>query len=203
MDGPLRFRAERGVSGLIENFCASQTPVAYLFLLRLVGWLGSLHPGVKLDRPPLSGDVMRIGTLGPKFTTTAPLVNLAWGASAPSDGSLKDVRPSLTTWTLTSNFAGSHSVHLVTSFVTWLPTATAVSTTIDPKTASSSAAARISEELGAALSSMAADAGGQGGPSGKCIGDCPGKEGQAVGNALSLGFMLATVGMVLGVLLVS
>ena len=63
----------------IENFCASQTPVAYLFLLRLVGWLGSLHPGVKLDRPPLSGDVMRIGTLGPRFTTTAPLVNLAWG----------------------------------------------------------------------------------------------------------------------------
>ncbi|KAI7353485.1 hypothetical protein KC354_g11537 [Hortaea werneckii] len=187
----------------IENFCASQTPVAYLFLLRLVGWLGSLHPGVKLDRPPLSGDVMRIGTLGPKFTTTAPLVNLAWGASAPSDGSLKDVRPSLTTWTLTSNFAGSHSVHLVTSFVTWLPTATAVSTTIDPKTASSSAAARISEELGAALSSMAADAGGQGGPSGKCIGDCPDKKGQAVGNALSLGFMLATVGMVLGLLLVS
>ncbi|KAI7493690.1 hypothetical protein KC367_g8455 [Hortaea werneckii] len=187
----------------IENFCASQTPVAYLFLLRLVGWLGSLHPGVKLDRPPLSGDVMRIGTLGPKFTTTAPLVNLAWGASAPSDGSLKDVRPSLTTWTLTSNFAGSHSVHLVTSFVTWLPTATAVSTTIDPKTASSSAAARISEELGAALSSMAADAGGQGGPSGKCIGDCPDKKGQAVGNALSLGFMLATVGIVLGLLLVS
>lgn len=63
----------------IENFCASQTPVAYLFLLRLVGWLGSLHPGVKLDRPPLSGEVMRIGTMGPKFTTTAPLVNLAWG----------------------------------------------------------------------------------------------------------------------------
>lgn len=63
----------------IENFCASQTPVAYLSLLRLVGWLGSLHPGVKLDRPPLSGDVMRIGSLGPKFTTTAPLVNLAWG----------------------------------------------------------------------------------------------------------------------------
>ncbi|KAI7194703.1 hypothetical protein KC363_g1993 [Hortaea werneckii] len=187
----------------IENFCASQTPVAYLFLLRLVGWLGSLHPGVKLDRPPLSGDVMRIGTLGPKFITTAPLVNLAWGASAPSDGSLKDVRPSLTTWTLTSDFAGSHSVHLVTSFVTWLPTATAVSTTVDPQTASSSAAARISEELGAALSSMAADAGGQGGPSGKCIGDCPDGKGQAVGNALSLGFMLATVGMVLGVLLVS
>ncbi|KAI7502989.1 hypothetical protein KC347_g8773 [Hortaea werneckii] len=187
----------------IENFCASQTPVAYLFLLRLVGWLGSLHPGVKLDRPPLSGDAMRIGTLGPKFTTTAPLVNLAWGASAPSDGSLKDVRPSLTTWTLTSDFAGSHSVRLVTSFVTWLPTATAVSTTVDPQTASSSAAARISEELGAALSSMAADAGGQGGPSGKCIGDCPDGKGQAVGNALSLGFMLATVGMVLGVLLVS
>ncbi|KAI7361651.1 hypothetical protein KC336_g21800, partial [Hortaea werneckii] len=187
----------------IENFCASQTPVAYLFLLRLVGWLGSLHPGVKLDRPPLSGDAMRIGTLGPKFTTTAPLVNLAWGPSAPSDGSLKDVRPSLTTWTLTSDFAGSHSVRLVTSFVTWLPTATAVSTTVDPQTASSSAAARISEELGAALSSMAADAGGQGGPSGKCIGDCPDGKGQAVGNALSLGFMLATVGMVLGVLLVS
>ncbi|KAI7542492.1 hypothetical protein KC331_g7945 [Hortaea werneckii] len=185
----------------IENFCASQTPVAYLFLLRLVGWLGSLHPGVKLDRPPLSGDVMRIGTLGPKFTTTAPLVNLAWGASARSDGSLKDVRPSLTTWSLTSDFAGSHSVHLVTSFVTWLPTATAIRTTVDPRTASSSAAARISEELGAALSSMAADAGGQGGPSGKCIGDCPDK-GQAVGSALPLAFMLATVGMILGLLLV-
>ncbi|KAI6894930.1 hypothetical protein KC316_g10614 [Hortaea werneckii] len=185
----------------IENFCASQTPVAYLFLLRLVGWLGSLHPGVKLDRPPLSGDVMRIGTLGPKFTTTAPLVNLAWGASAPSDGSLKDVRPSLTTWSLTSDFAGSHSVHLVTSFVTWLPTATAIRTTVDPRTASSSAAARISEELGAALSSMAADAGGQGGPSGKCIGDCPDK-GQAVGSALPLAFMLATVGIILGLLLV-
>ncbi|KAI7160823.1 hypothetical protein KC343_g14846 [Hortaea werneckii] len=184
-----------------ENFCASQNPVAYLFLLRLVGWLGSLHPGVKLDRPPLSGDVMRIGSLGPKFTTTAPLVNLAWGASAPSDGSLRDVRPSLTTWTLTSDFAGSHSVHLVTSFVTWLATATAIATTVNPNTASSSAAARISEELGAALSSMAADAGGQGGPSGKCIGDCP-DEGQAVGSASSLGFTLAAVGMVLGVLLV-
>ncbi|GAB1739911.1 hypothetical protein NU219Hw_g4842t1 [Hortaea werneckii] len=185
----------------IENFCASQTPVAYLFLLRLVGWLGSLHPGVKLDRPPLSGDVMRIGTLGPRFTTTAPLVNLAWGASAPSDGSLKDVRPSLTTWSLTSDFAGSHTVHLVTSFVTWLPTATAIRTTVDPRTASSSAAARISDELGAALSSMAADAGGQGGPSGKCIGDCPDK-GQADSKALSLGFVLATVGMHLGLLLV-
>ncbi|KAI7196566.1 hypothetical protein KC324_g4408 [Hortaea werneckii] len=185
----------------IENFCASQNPVAYLFLLRLVGWLGSLHPGVKSDRPPLSGDVMQIGTLGPKFTTTAPLVNLAWGPSAPLDGSLKDVRPSLTTWSLTSDFAGSHSVHLVTSFVTWLPTATAVRTTVDPRTASSSAAARISDELGAALSSMAADAGSQGGPSGKCIGDCPDK-GHAVGNALSLGFMLATVGPILGLLVV-
>ncbi|KAI7152736.1 hypothetical protein KC349_g8800 [Hortaea werneckii] len=204
--------AEEGGAGLgfgklteelerIENFCASQNPVAYLFLLRLVGWLGSLHPGVKLDRPPLSGDVMRIGTLGPKFTTTAPLVNLAWGASAPSDGSLKDVRPSLTTWSLTSDFAGSQSVHLVTSFVTWLPTATAIRTTVDPRTASSSAAARISEELGAALSSLAADAGGQGGPSGKCIGDCPDK-GQAVRKALSLGYMFATVGMILSLLLV-
>ncbi|RMY48910.1 hypothetical protein D0863_15280 [Hortaea werneckii] len=123
------------------------------------------------------------------------------GASAPSDGSLKDVRPSLTTWSLTSDFAGSHSVHLVTSFVTWLPTATAIRTTVDPRTASSSAAARISEELGAALSSMAADAGGQGGPTGKCIGDCPDK-GQAVGSDLPLAFMLATVGMILGLLLV-
>ncbi|KAI7547166.1 hypothetical protein KC343_g15143 [Hortaea werneckii] len=187
--------------GRIENFCASQNPVAYLFLLRLVGWLGSLHPGGKLDQPPLSGDVMGIGSLGPKFTTTAPLVNLAWGASAPSDGSLRDVRPSLTTWTLASNFAGSQSVRLVTSFVTWLPTATASRTTVDPRTASSSAAARISEELGAALSSMAADAGGQGGPSGKCIGGCPDKS-QAVGNALSLSLILVTLGTVLGVLLV-
>ncbi|KAI7051760.1 hypothetical protein KC362_g53 [Hortaea werneckii] len=163
----------------------SGNPVAYLFLLRLVGWLGSLHLGVKLDRPPLSGDVMRIGGLGPKFTTTAPLVNLAWKSQCA----------------FRCDFAGSHSVHLVTSFVTWLPTATAIPTTVDPRTASSSAAARISEELGAALSSMAADAGGQGGPSGKCIGDCPDK-GQAVGNALSLELMLVTLGMVLCLLLV-
>lgn len=90
---------------------------------------------------------------------------------------------------------------LYCSFVTWLPTATASRTTVDPRTASSSAAARISEELGAALSSMAADAGGQGGPSGKCIGGCPDKS-QAVGNALSLSLILVTLGTVLGVLLV-
>ena len=93
-------------------------------------------------------------------------------------------------------------LHSYCSFVTWLPTATAIRTTVDPRLASSSAAARISEELGAALSSMAADAGGQGGPSGKCIGDCPDKEGHAVGKVLSLGMMLATLGSVLGVLLV-
>lgn len=63
----------------IENFCCSQNPVAYLFLLRLQGWLGGLHDGTHLEQPPLTGEITNIGALGAKFTIMLPLANVAYG----------------------------------------------------------------------------------------------------------------------------
>lgn len=45
----------------VENFCAAQEPVAYLFLLRLEGWVYGLKAG---DVEYMSGPVTTIGRLG-------------------------------------------------------------------------------------------------------------------------------------------
>lgn len=135
--------------------------VAYLFLLRLLGWLGSLHEGTTLKNPPLTGSITLIGNLGPQFTTTPPLANLAYGSLAPSGGSLVGVTPSLTTVT----WDDGASRGTATKLVTWVPTALNASP-YDPVSATASANAAVSQQLYTAV-------GTQGGPTARCIGSCP------------------------------
>jgi hypothetical protein len=50
----------------MENFCAAQEPNAYLFRLRLEGWLFAIAGGASLSQPALTGSVAQITTsLGP------------------------------------------------------------------------------------------------------------------------------------------
>ncbi|KAK6384136.1 hypothetical protein LTR65_009804 [Meristemomyces frigidus] len=88
----------------LDNFCCAQIPNAYLFLQRLQDWLYKLHTGTVLQQQPLTGVITLIGTLAPLFTTTPPLLNEAYGASAALfAGSLGGVTPSLTTATYSNN----------------------------------------------------------------------------------------------------
>ncbi|KAK5114605.1 hypothetical protein LTR85_010182 [Meristemomyces frigidus] len=86
----------------IDNFCCAEFPNAFLFLERLQDWVNKLHVGVQLSKEPLSA--LLINSLASLFTTTPPLLNVAYGASAaPFSGSLGGVTPSLTTATFTTN----------------------------------------------------------------------------------------------------
>lgn len=68
----------------------------------------------------------RLEARQPVHDSQTPLANLAYGPSAPSDGSLKGLSPSLTTYTTALFTSSAQSSWLVTqtatSLVTWVPT---------------------------------------------------------------------------------
>ncbi|KAK5115333.1 hypothetical protein LTR62_001533 [Meristemomyces frigidus] len=158
----------------IENFCCSQNPLAYLVIASFESWLAALNSGLSLTVPPLTGAITEITSLSSLFTTTPPLANLAYGISAPSDGTLAGVTPELTTQTLTlSSGSGTRlpAIERVTSVVGWKPTAApsgTVASSFNTAAASISAASAARSQLEGALETIAA----QGGPSQHCHGPC-------------------------------
>ncbi|KAK0806081.1 hypothetical protein LTR38_005299 [Friedmanniomyces endolithicus] len=170
----------------IEDFCRSQNPMAYLALANFESWLATLNKGVTLTTPPLTGSITQLAALSAAFTTTPPLANLAYGASAPFDGTLAGVTPELMTQTITvqpsGTATGSASVKRLTMLVDWVATATATGSTAgsryDPLSASASAASVAASDLQSALRSVSTI--GQGGPSQQCHGKCPGSGGVRV-----------------------
>jgi len=185
----------------IQNFCSSQNPIAYLFLLRLLEWLDSLQPGTRLEDTPLIGNIASISSLSPLFTTTPPLANLAYGASAPPGGSLGDVTPSLTTYTSTATDTSDATAGVktitITSIAQWVPTAPTVSG-YNPTAGSQLAAGVASAQLQSAMESMASEmvAAGpsQGGPSGPVY---KGKHGGTSMLHVDLKLLLAVMMMVI------
>ncbi|KAK0830863.1 hypothetical protein LTR73_003250 [Friedmanniomyces endolithicus] len=157
----------------IEDFCRSQNPLAYLAICNFRG----------LARyPQQRRSITQLAVLSSAFTTTPPLANLAYGASAPFDGTLAGVTPELMTQTHTvlpsGTAAGAASVKRLTMLVDWVATATATATagpTYDPLSASASAASVAASDLQSALRSVSTI--GQGGPSQQCHGKCPGSAG--------------------------
>ncbi|KAK1044224.1 Peptide chain release factor 1, mitochondrial [Friedmanniomyces endolithicus] len=155
-------------------------PMAYLALANFESWLATLNKGVTLTTPPLTGSITQLAALSAAFTTTPPLANLAYGASAPFDGTLAGVTPELMTQTITvqpsGTATGSASVKRLTMLVDWVATATATGSTAgsryDPLSASASAASVAASDLQSALRSVSTI--GQGGPSQQCHGKCPG-----------------------------
>ncbi|TKA83979.1 hypothetical protein B0A55_00254 [Friedmanniomyces simplex] len=113
----------------IEDFCRSQNPVACLALASFETWLAAINEGTTLPTPPLTGGITQLAALSSAFTTTPPLANLAYGASAPFDGTLADVTPQLMTQTITvpptGTTSGSSSLQVITMLVDWVATATA------------------------------------------------------------------------------
>ncbi|KAK3651446.1 hypothetical protein LTR56_005588 [Elasticomyces elasticus] len=147
----------------IENFCSSQNPVAFLALAEFKSWLGETNKGVDLKTPPLTGSITQLGAMRSAFTTTPPLANLAYGPSAPFDGTLAGVTPQLMTQTITvpptGTETGSESLRMITMLVDWVPTAPASGTatsSYDAAAASASAASAASSNLQAAISSVTA-----------------------------------------------
>lgn len=118
----------------IENFCRSQNPNAFLFITTFLDWLCGMSGDTAVD-VVLDGVTSSLQSL---FTTTPPLANLAYGASAPPGGSLAGVTPSLMTFTKNGN-------ETVTSLVTWIPTKTGDK--FNSASASASAAAQASEDV--------------------------------------------------------
>ncbi|KAK1814112.1 hypothetical protein LTR12_011470 [Friedmanniomyces endolithicus] len=178
----------------IEDFCRSQNPMAYLALANFESWLATLKKGVTLTTPPLTGGITQLAALSAAFTTTPPLANLAYGASAPFDGTLAGVTPELMTQTITvqpsGTATGSASVKRLTMLVDWVATATATGSTAgsryDPLSASASAASVAASDLQSALRSVSTI--GQGGPSQQCHGKCPGSGGVRVTAMSALGW---------------
>ncbi|KAK3070894.1 hypothetical protein LTR53_009639 [Teratosphaeriaceae sp. CCFEE 6253] len=159
----------------IESFCSSQNPVAYLLLADFESWLAGINKDVALTTPPLTGSITQLAALSQAFTTTPPLANLAYGASAPFDGSLIGVTPVLMTQTITVPRAGSASgsalIEEVTMIVSWGPTASTAGSPYDTVAASLSASRAVASNLESAVSSLGAI--GQGGPtSNVCHGPC-------------------------------
>ncbi|KAK0320186.1 hypothetical protein LTR82_008703 [Friedmanniomyces endolithicus] len=170
----------------IEDFCRSQNPLAYLALANFESWLATLNKGVTLTTPPLTGSIKQLAALSAAFTTTPPLANLAYGASAPFDGTLAGVTPELMTQTITvlpsGTATGPASVKRLTMLVDWVATTTATDSTAGPRynplSASASAASVAASDLQSALRSVSTI--GQGGPSQQCHGKCPGSAGGRV-----------------------
>jgi hypothetical protein len=182
----------------IENFCSAEYPNAFMVISGFENWLAALNSGLNLSTPPLTGPITQVGSLSPLFTTIPPLANLAWGQSAPPQGTLAGVTPELMTQTIVSTpMTGPVTTQEVTVIVQWVPTA-ATSTTYDPSAAAVSAQSAAASGLAADLSSLAAI--GQGGPTGDvCHGKCPKKSGSrrsSVRVAAVMGLMF--VAMLLG-----
>ncbi|KAK4552556.1 hypothetical protein LTR86_010200 [Recurvomyces mirabilis] len=179
----------------IENFCCSQNPVAYLIIANFEAWLAALNAGISLTAPPLTGAITAITSLSSLFTTTPPLANLAYGVSAPLDGTLGGVTPELMTATIIMPASAGHppSTEKITKLLDWMPTASpsgTITPQFDTAAASLSAASVANSELYAALSTLAA----QGGPSQMCHGKCPNSGGARKRPSLAL---LATVSVLL------
>ncbi|KAK3666145.1 hypothetical protein LTR22_003151 [Elasticomyces elasticus] len=161
----------------IENFCSSQNPVAFLALAEFKSWLGEINKGVDLKTPPLTGSITELGSMRSAFTTTPPLANLAYGASAPFDGTLAGVTPELMTQTITVPPPGteteSASLRMITMLVEWVPTAAAMGTatsSYDASAASASASSAASSNLQAAIGSLTTTAKSE--PTSECYGPC-------------------------------
>lgn len=185
----------------IENFCCSQSPNAFLAIAQFEAWLEKLNQGLTLTAPPLTGPITQLTSLAPEFTTVPPLANLAWGPSAPFDGSLVGVTPELTTRTVTGTGAGLSHVRLITEVAKWVPTAVSggASESYNSASASIAAASLAESNLEGALSSLAAM--GQGGPQSQvCHGPCV-KAGAAPSPEVALwgaaAVMLLTVALLL------
>ena len=166
----------------IEDFCRSQNPMAYLALANFESWLATLIKGVTLSTPPLTGSITQLAALSAAFTTTPPLANLAYGASAPFDGTLAGVTPELMTQTITvlpsGTATGAASVKRLTMLVDWVATATATGISAGPRYDPLSASASAASVAASALRSVSTM--GQGGPSQQCHGKCPGSGGVRV-----------------------
>ena len=175
----------------IENFCRSQNPCAYPFVAQLEAWITKVLPAGPTNYP-LSGSITNLGHLSAAFTTMPLLANLAYGASAPFDGSLAFVTPSLTTYTVTS----PSNTKTVTSLVTWLPMSTSASA-YNAASASISAEVAASAELGSALNTISLAAIPYM-PSQRCIGKCP---NAAAPRSRSLRFAAITCAVLLGIIL--
>ena len=122
----------------IDLFCRSQNPNAYMFVQDFQRWTFLLDKG----EPGVVGPLSRaMQGLRPLLTTRPPLANLAYGASAPVDGSLAGVTPSLTTYTTTVD----SSMATITSLVTWIPTDAGA--TYNAESASVSAAQEASSAI--------------------------------------------------------
>lgn len=174
----------------IENFCSSPYPIAYLFVIRLLGWLNGLHPHVVLPNPPMHGDICAMQrNLQAKFTTMFELDNVAYGAAmTPFGGSLRGVTPSLTTST---GVVSGNSI-TATLLVTWLPTG---GSSVDLVSASNAAADTAASALASAATVAA-----QGGPSQNCHGKgaCSHSEASTVrGQLLWLGAITLTLSILL------
>ena len=129
----------------IDNFCRSQNPSAFLFIKQLRGWLAGLDRGMKVNGLVIPDVTPMVSQLQPLYTTTPPLANLAYGPSAPWDGSLVGVTPSMTTFTTTA----ASGTATVTSLVTWLPTE--AGKTFNGAAAADSAAEAASSALGSEM----------------------------------------------------
>ncbi|EMC92514.1 hypothetical protein BAUCODRAFT_294714 [Baudoinia panamericana UAMH 10762] len=162
----------------IDNFCRSQNPVMYLAIADFEQWLKLVLAGLTLTQPVLSGIITDNLKASSLFTTTPPLANLAYGPSAPFDGSLRGVVPNLMTQVLTSVGTGSAStsttVVSITMLVDWESASIPPGSIgyYDPTAASIEAAEAASASLQSAISQL--ETVGQGGPTGpRCIGPCP------------------------------
>lgn len=126
------------------NFCRSQNPVAYLFYFELYK---------ALNQAPMQTDGLFSGShslaeaLDSGPSTTPPLANLAYGSSAPPDGSLAKVTPSLITYTtsMTESAEGSVVLETIASLVAWVPTQAGKAW--HPASASHSEASAVSSRL--------------------------------------------------------
>lgn len=103
------------------SFCRSQNPFPYLFFSELTHALG--QPQIQINGPFIPSPLLTLPAPIP-VTTIPPLANLAFGASAPSDGSLAKVTPSLVTYTTstTKRDESGISQETITSLAVWVPT---------------------------------------------------------------------------------
>jgi hypothetical protein len=101
----------------IDSFCRTQNPLASLFLFNLDSWFDRVNYDVAVTSvTPLPGVPEILSTLDPLFSTTPPLANIAYGASALSGGQYADATPVLTTMTST-DAAGTQTITSVASWV--------------------------------------------------------------------------------------
>ena len=174
---------------LVESFCDTQEPDAYLLLSQILSFFSRIsgEATTPVTYPVLPSVTAGVQQMGMKYTTTPPLANLAWGTSAPNDGTLKGVIPLLTT--ITSNSA------TITSVVRWRPTS---GEAYDPVAASESAKSAalsiIRESYTAEISVKTAN------PT-ACYGRGPCSNVGERGRRLDVGLALGGLGLAIGVVM--